>query len=187
MENFFTRILKSKEEIKWVEGSYIRGATFSNLGGQFFANLMLLLMAAAPVIGITGGPDGPDFAVVGIVSASIILVVNLFAFWAKRKIAKNTYFCITNERVIKKTGLFNDKYVHYSLKNVGNVEVVGSAFDKKGENASATLVVTSKDFHTDTSSKDILKVPSLNNAYEAYKILAEVTEGYNENLRVESK
>ena len=52
---------------------------------------------------------------------------------------------------------------------------------------SATLLITTKDFHTDSNGNNIthqLAINSLYNAYEAYNILTEMVEGNNESLRV---
>ena len=51
----------------------------------------------------------------------------------------------------------------------------------------ATLLITTKDFHNDSNgnvSAARLKISSLCNAYEAYKVLNELTEVNNENLMV---
>ena len=86
-----------------------------------------------------------------------------------------------------KYGAFSDDFKHYSLKNIGNVQVDGSIFDSKGNNPSANLLITVKDFHTNTDGNTrpmVLNIESLNNAYEAYKLINELTDGNNENLRV---
>lgn len=57
----------------------------------------------------------------------------------------------------------------------------------KEDNPSADLLITVKDFHTNTDGNTTpmeLIIESLNNAYEAYKIINELTEGNNESLRV---
>lgn len=100
---------------------------------------------------------------------------------------KNTFLCITNERIIKTSGAFNNKFDSYSLKNVGTIMINQGIFDGKGENSSATLTVLVKDYHTNTSHSRAVIVYSLNNAYEAYKILNELTKGNNEVLRIKEE
>ena len=102
-------------------------------------------------------------------------------------VANNTFFAITNKRIIKRSGRFNNKFIHYSLKNVGTCEVIGSIFDKKGKDGSATLKVNVKDFHTNTDGDAfpvILSVECLNKAYKAYNLLSEQVDGNNESFRV---
>ena len=102
-------------------------------------------------------------------------------------VANNMFLAITNKRIIKRSGAFNNKFIHYSLKNIGTCEVVGSIFDKKGKDGSANLIVTVKDFHTNTDGNAFpvtLNVDCLNNAYNAYNILSEQVDGNNESLRV---
>lgn len=101
--------------------------------------------------------------------------------------ANNTYLCITNKRIIKRSGVFSCKYVHYSLRNVGTVSVSESFFDTKGKNASASLIVDVKFFHNNVNGFCRLVVHSLKNAYNAYNLLVDQTEGNNEVLRVKTE
>jgi len=104
--------------------------------------------------------------------------------------ANNTFFAITNKRIIKRSGAFNNKFIHYSLKNIGNVEVIGSVFDSKGSDGSAKLIITTKDFHTNTDGNrtpKYLVINSLNKAYKAYSLLSEKTEGNNEVFRIKTE
>ena len=99
--------------------------------------------------------------------------------------ANNTYFAITDSRIIKRTGAFNIRYIHYSLKNIGNVSINESVYDSKGENGSATITITAKDFQSDTESW--VTIISLNKGYEAYKILTEKIKGNNEVIRIKTE
>jgi hypothetical protein len=124
---------------------------------------------------------------IGVIHFSFSIVVCLVYIIILNKRAKNTFCCITNKRVIKRSGAFTNDFKHYSLKNIGNVQVDGSIFDSKGDNPSANLLITVKDYHTNTDGNSIpmvLTLESLNNAYEAYKIINELTEGNNESFRV---
>ena len=63
----------------------------------------------------------------------------------------------------------------------------GGIFDSKNQNPSANLFITVKDFHTNTDGNSkpcVLSVNSLNDAYEAYKIINELSDGNNESFRV---
>ncbi len=188
----FDMLLDKDEEIKWCDGVnasvYIKKNFFKFfLTGLFppIALLMLgtpygwllLLLSLLKIIPMWIGVAHFIFSVV--VCIVYIIVLNMDA--------KNTFFCITNKRIIKRSGAFNNKFVHYSLKNVGTIRVEGGIFDSKGKNPSANLFVTVKDYHTNTdgnSRPDFIIINSLNNAYEAYKIVNELTEGNNENFRV---
>ena len=99
--------------------------------------------------------------------------------------AKNTFCCITNKRVIKRSGAFNNDFKHYYLKNIGNVRVDGGIFDSKGDNPSANLVITVKDYHTNTdgnANPTYLVIESLDNVYDAYKMINKLIEGNNESF-----
>lgn len=99
--------------------------------------------------------------------------------------ANNTYFAITDTRIIKRTGAFNIRYRHYSLKNIGNVTLTQGVFDSKGADASATLTIIAKDFQSDTESEII--IPSLNKGFSAYKILTDKIKGNNEVIRIKNE
>ena len=192
MKEKFEMLLDKNEEVKWCNGinvsAYVKAHFLKTfLFGLFppFAILMLgipyswllLLLSLLNVIPMLIGVLHFLFSI--IVCIGYIIVLN--------KTAKNTFCCITNKRIIKRSGAFNNDFKHYSLKNVGNVQVDGTIFDSKGENPSANLLIIVKDFHTNTdgdSNTDVFKIESLNNVYEAYKIINELTEGNNESFRV---
>ena len=136
--------------------------------------LILSLLKVIPVwIGV------PHFIISIIACLLYIYILNLQA--------KNTFFCITNKRIIKRDGAFSNNFVHYSLKNIGTVEIDGSIFDSKEDNPSARLNITVKDYHTNTdgnSTPKKLSIDCLDHAYEAYKMLNNLTAGNNENLRI---
>ena len=124
---------------------------------------------------------------IGIIHFIFSIFACLIFLFLLRKSAKNTFCCITNKRVIKRSGTFNNKFVHYALKNIGNVEVSGGLFDSKNDNPSADFIITVKDYHIDSNntphSKKLI-INSLNKSYEAYKFLTDLIEGYNEVFRV---
>jgi len=124
---------------------------------------------------------------IGLAHFAFSIVVCIVYVFILIKGAKNTFFCITNKRIIKRSGTFTNDFVHYTLKNIGTIRVDGSIFDSKDNNPSASLVITVKDYHTNNdgnTSPDMLIVESLNDAYKAYKTLSELTEGNNESLRI---
>lgn len=191
----FELILDKDEEIKWCEGvnakAYVKKTIFKMfLFGLFppFALLMLgipytlvfLVLSLLKIIPMPIGIIHFIFSVIAVLAYVKYLDMN----------AKNTYLCITDKRVIKRSGAFNNKFIHYSLKNVGTIEVIGELFDNKDQNPSANLMVSVKDFHLNTDGNSVqhkLDIVSLNNAYEAYKVLSELTEGNNEVIRVKNE
>ena len=192
MKEKFEMLLDKNEEIKWCNGinvsAYVKKNFFKTfLFGLFppVAFLMLgvpygwlfLLLSILEVIPMWIGVAHFSFSIVACLSYIIIL--------SKR--AKNTFCCITNKRIIKRSGAFTNDFQHYSLKNVGNVRVDGGIFDSKGDKPSANLVITVKDYHTNTDGNTrpmVLSIESLNNVYEAYKMINELTEGNNESFKV---
>jgi len=192
MKEKFEILLDKDEEIRWSNGinisAYVKKNVFKTfLFGLFppFALLMLgipyswvlLILSSLNVIPMWIGLAHFAFSIVVCIVYVFILI----------KGAKNTFFCITNKRIIKRSGTFTNDFVHYTLKNIGTIRVDGSIFDSKDNNPSASLVITVKDYHTNNdgnTSPDMLIVESLNDAYKAYKTLSELTEGNNESLRI---
>lgn len=192
MKEKFEMLLDKDEEIKWINGintsAYVKKNFFRTfLFGLFppIALLMLgipyswllLILSLLNVIQMW----------IGIAHFAFSIVVCFIYISVLIKGAKNTFLCITNKRIIKRSGAFTNDFVHYTLKNIGTIKVDGSIFDSKNNNPSASLVITVKDYHTNNNgntSSNILIVESLNDAYKAYKTLNELTEGNNENLRV---
>lgn len=192
MKEKFEMLLDKNEEIKWCNGinesAYVKKNFFKTFLFGLFPPVALLML---------GTPYGWLLLLlsilkvipmwIGVAHFSFSIVVCLVYIFILKKNAKNTFCCITNKRVIKRSGAFTDDFKHYSLKNIGNVQVDGSIFDSKGNNPSANLLITVKDFHTNTDGNTrpmVLNIESLNNAYEAYKMINELTDGNSESLRV---
>lgn len=192
MREEFEMLLDKNEEIKWCDGinisAYVKRSFFKTFLFGLFPPIAVLML---------GVPYGWLFLLlsvfhvipmwIGVAHVSFSIVVCLVYIMILYKGAKNTFFCITNKRVIKRSGAFSNDFKQYSLKNIGNVQVDGSIFDRKGDNPSASLLITVKDYHTNTDGNTnpmVLSIESLNHAYEAYKVIHELTEGYNESFRI---
>ena len=185
MREKFEMLLDRDEEIMWVNNVNIKPCVLKGLIPSivfgifmsiFMTPFLYLFMFSNTLI------ESKTFQPILILSISaIIMIGNLILIYLS---AKNTYIAITNKRIIKRSGAFNNSFIHYTLKNVGTIQVSGSIVDS---NNSATLLITTKDFHNDNRGniKSVrLRITSLYNAYEAYKVLNSLTEGNNENLRI---
>lgn len=185
MKEKFEMVLQKDEEIKWcnkvnVFSNMLKGLIPTILLGGFISFWATLFFGIILFSNKWEAENGPYLVPILYLLPIIIILYIIYSFLN----SKNTFFAITNKRIIKRTGAFNNTFVHYTLKNVGTVQVVGSIVDN---NNSATLLVTTKDFHTDSEGKNMankLKITSLYNAYEAYNILSEMVEGNNESFRV---
>lgn len=188
----FSMILDRDEDIKWSNGinvsSYIKKTFFKTFLLGLFPpvallmlgipySLVLLILSLIKIIPIYIGIAHFIFSLIA--CFIFILVLN--------KNGKNTYCAITNKRIIKRSGPFNNKFIHYSLKNVGTIEVAGGLFDN---DMSANLIVSVKDYHLNSdgnTNPKKLEINSLNNAYEAYKLLSSLTEGNNKVIRIKEE
>lgn len=88
----------------------------------------------------------------------------------------NTYFCVTNERFIIRSGGMSVKFVDYSLKDIFSVEVTSGMFDLQGENASGNIHITLRQYESDSEGRlnnQSVGVSSIKNAYIAYRIMDE--------------
>ena len=191
----FDVILESDEKVLWCGDVNVVASTKKRL-----LKLFLIGLFPATAVIMLGIPYSLVFLLLSIFSIIPLWIgVAHFVFSAivcivyitiLIKDGKNTFLCITNERVIKRSGAFNNRFVNYSLRNIGNIEVDGGFFDSHGKKQSANLLITVKDYHmnTDGNAKPKrIEVISLNNAYEAYKVLNKYTKGNNEVLRVKAE
>lgn len=191
----FKMILENNEKVLWCNGVNVSAYVLKK-------GLKTFLIGLFPPIALAmlGIPYSVVLLVLSLLNIIPIWIgalhfffsvtVSLFFVIIQHKDGRNTFLCITNERVIKRSGAFNNKFIHYSLKNIGTIEVAGGFLDSKGDNPSANLIITVKDYHTNTDGNgksQKLEIISLNNAYEAYKILNEQTKGNNEVLRIKSE
>ena len=185
MKEKFEMLLDKDEEIKWsnnvnVKAYILKGLIPTILLGGFFSLWATLFFGSFIFREKMMENNGPYLVPILFILPIIIIGYLIISYLN----ARNTYFAITNKRIIKRSGAFNNSFIHYTLKNVGTIQVSGSVVDS---NNSATLLITTKDFHNDSKgnvSATRLKISSLYNAYEAYKVLNELTEGNNESLRV---
>lgn len=187
----FEMLLDKDEEIKWSNGTNVSAYVKKNFLKTFLLGLfppIAVFMLGIPyswlILILSLTQEIPIW--IGILHFLFSIVMCGIYITILNKSAKNTFFCITNKRIIVRSGVFRNDFKHFSLKNIGNVQVNGSIFDSKGNNPSANLNIICKNFHTNTSSNSsvILRIDSLNNAYEAYKLISKVIEGNNESLRV---
>ena len=195
LKDKFEMILENDEKVLWCGEVNSSASTKKRLFKQF---LIGLLPPVAVIL--LGVPYSLVILILSLLSvlplwigvahfALSVVVCAVYSMYLQKD-AKNTFLCITNERVIKRSGALNNKFESYTLKNIGTIEVVGGLFDKKGKRPSANLLITVKDYHTNTDGNlrpKRLEVISLNNAYEAYKLLNERTKGNNEYFRIKSE
>lgn len=182
----FNMILNKNEEILWSNSINVLANTKKR-----FLTSFLIITSLFLLIGIEG------FMILQLIKiSSIVIIGTILFFWILvclitlsilKRDGENTFLCITNERIIKRNGAFNHKFNSYSLKNVGTITITNGIFDSNGEIPSATLIILVKDYHINNSHSGALKVNSLNNAYEAYKLLNELTKGNNEVLRIKTE
>lgn len=188
----FELILDNEEEIKWCNNinanAYVKKNFYKTLLFGLFPPFAILLLGVPYTLIIL------TLSILNIIELWIGIAHFIFSIIAclgyityLKKNANNTYCCITNKRIIKRCGAFNNKFLHYSLKNIGNIVVSGSMFDSKGNEGSATLIVSVKEFHSNSDGNQAplkLSIDSLNNAYDAYKFLSKEVEGYNDVIRI---
>ncbi len=187
MKEKFTSILTDDEKIIWANQVNTKAASKHSFISNIWAIALFIVPAIVmiPFIAVNRAP-----AWILIFPLIPFLIVYTILIWITIKSANNTYFAITDKRIIKRYGAFANKYVHYSLKNAGNVEAHGTIYDKKDTPESATLIITVKDFHNDTSgyyNTDLMIINHLECGYEAYKTLTKLIEGNNEKIRVSIK
>lgn len=187
----FEQVLQKNEEILWAEGVN-KGAYFLKEGLKSIIYVGIVAFFMSFISAIYGRIffDIASTNLGNFIAKSFVIIFCIgiiLSFINIGLFANNTFLAITNKRIIKRSGAFNNKFIHYSLKNIGTCEVIGSIFDKKGKDGSATLTVTVKDFHTNTDGNAFpvkLSIDCLNKAYNAYNVLSEQIDGYNESLRV---
>lgn len=187
----FKIILQSDEEILWAEGvnkiAYFFRKFISALIFSIIFGVLAFVFVLSYYYMLKPGINFKSIFLVAILVYLLILIIWSIGIVLR---ANNLFFAVTNKRIIMRSGALNNKFIHYSLKNIGTVEVQGSILDKKGENGSATLIVTVKDFHTNTDGNTTptrLVVDNLNNAYKAYSLLSEKVDGNNEVLRIKTE
>ncbi len=188
----FEMILQKNEEIKWSGNVNIVASVIKSLFAALLAIGIPILLSSIPVGLLSGDKKGVyDFPALisnaGIYYLLILSIILISTSIVSILGSANTFLCITDKRIIKRYGAFNNKFIHYSLKNVGTINVTGGFFDNRGAMASANLSVAIKDFASNENSSAALKVVSLRGAYDAYKLLSSLVEGNNEVLRVKTE
>ena len=186
----FKDVLQKDEELLWAGGLNKTAYLIKTFVGLIFAGAIasafFALFIAGPTSAVMDINSGKEFLAIFLKCFEIIYILLIvFSIPSNILFARNTYFAITDKRIIQRSGVFSKKFVHYSLKNIGNVEVVENVLDSNG---SANLTITTKEFHnnTDAISQQKIIIKSLKNAYEAYNIIVDKTEVNNEVLRIKN-
>ncbi len=188
MEERFAMVLKDDEQVCWCGAANVAAHILRAVRTALIILIMPTIMTMFPVIFLVGnGSVGRALArcwpYYAVAYGAVILAVIIGALLN----AENTAFCITDQRAISRGGAFGNHLVHYSLKNVGTVQVRGTIFDSRGAHPSGDLIVSVKDFHNDVDAQpQKLVVRSLSDVYDAYNVLTQLCEGNNETLRVEN-
>ena len=172
----FQMILQKDEEIKWCDRAIPGGALVKNLFPVLLLAAFFGFFVTIPMQIFLADMDGPDFTPFLVIFPCILFIGMIYVLLD----ANNTFFCITDKRVIKRSGAFGNHFVHYTLKNVGTINVRGGI-------GGTSLSIVTKDFHTDSQGNvkaERLNITALHDAYSAYAILSELAEGNNESLRV---
>ena len=186
----FEQVLQNDEEVLWAEGvNKVAYFLKNGLTSIITVGIVAIFISFMYVAIVSQTNPNVFFTLDKVFKLFGILfgVGLIVSFIGIALVANNIFLAITNKRIIKRSGALNNKFIHYSLKNIGTCEVVGSIFDKRGKDGSATLIVTVKDFHTNTDGNEFpvtLNVDCLNKAYNAYNVLSEQVDGNNESLRV---
>ena len=179
MKEKFEMVLHKDEEIKWCNKTDV----LSNLLSLIWSVIIFAFCIWGVILFKNKFGKIPPvyiFTIFIIIGILICIMVSVNAM--------TTSIAITNKRIIKRTGVFTKNFVYYSLKNIGTIGVHGNIL---AFNNSATLSINLKNFHTDinvnnniNNFQNNLVIPLLRDAYTAYKVLSELTDGNNENLRV---
>lgn len=141
------------------------------LGLTFPYNLVLLILSVTSVIPIW----------IGLIHFTLSVIAWIIYASHIKKLANNTYFCITDKQIIKRSGAYANDYQRFPLTNIGTIEIDANIYDSKHSPESATLKVIVKNF-TAGDSKGILTINNLSDAHVAYKILSKYSD--NEAVRI---
>lgn len=156
----FTSILEVDEKIIWtsnvnVFNYIIRG--FLSIFICIFWTLLLIFFL-----------NKTFFACLLIMLICIVVLLN--------KNAHNTYFSITNKRIIKRYGIFKPNFVGYPILNIKSIKVTEKKILFKKEKTTNFTFFIPFDYDNGVSLNYSLEIKALNNAYEALEILTKLTK-----------
>lgn len=189
MKKQLKEILDKNEKVIWDSGINLKVNLKKML---FFITLFSLLVTFVIFIiifQIFKAPNYNNSTLVLIVVTLIVLITTMFiSYKLVGKRIKNTHFFITNKKIIKRTGLFKDKYVFYNIKYVNSIVINQNLFDvKSSENGIGSLFIKIKNTNLslDDKAKPFLnmRLYSLEKVHEAYKILFDLIKVYNKKFK----
>lgn len=178
----FNSVVREDEKVLWVGAVNKPAFVKSNL--RFLFLLGLIPHVAIITLGLTFPYNFVllilgifDFIpiFIGALHTVISLIAWLICFIYIKKLSNNTYFCITNKQIIKRTGTYANDYKRYPLNNIGAIELDANVYDSKEYPESATLKIKIKNF-TAGSAEKTLDINNLLDAHGAYKILSKYSD-----------
>lgn len=119
-------LIKGNEKILW-QGSPNHGIIFRDRD-------LILIPASVIVLGFAGFVDWLIFhynvtwllKLLAVIISIAALQLSLFRFFVDAMKRRNTFFVITNSRVIKQFGVFNTEFRTLPLTNLGNIELISA-------------------------------------------------------------
>ena len=136
MEEKFKSILKENEKVIFVTNATYGSVYSAAIGWGILALIFFGMFLGVSPVFISEGKSNNLLALRIILPLVMTAVTVLLFVLLKRKYLKNYFICLTNERVIVRTGLFTINFEKYIISKVsGNIEIstIQLFFDRKNE------------------------------------------------------
>ncbi|MBR4271166.1 MAG: SHOCT domain-containing protein [Clostridia bacterium] len=138
MEDIFNDVINEGEKITKV----LKPNKFVYIGSYVFMMISIFLcMMAVLVLTALSGPSVPFYAFVMIGGIMLIVTVPIWIFMGISY--KNTYFAITNKRLIIRSGVFGIDFKSMDLSDVSAVEPTVSLWEKVAGRHTGSILVGS--------------------------------------------
>ena len=179
MTEKFQAVLDNGEDIVL---SYTPNKKKVYFGNLFLMGLMLLFVCGFIALALFIPDEGlePAKPIAVLIPIGIFIVVELITLLFTKLWLNNTFFAVTNKRILIRTGIIGVDYKSLDLKTIGATNVYVSVIDKilGGKTGSIRFGSMSSPMNNNAVMYNFSNIVS---PYETYKVIKELIETAKQN------
>lgn len=184
------KVLDKNEKVLWEGTPQAKPYVFRSLIGTIFGIFLLIFLVPFFVVPILGN-DMPIWF-----RGAFMFIPSIFLFFALTALFspllaylnwKNTYFAITNKRVIIQKGIIGRDFEYIDFDQITNAEVNVGFWDKiVGKDSGSILISSAGSFTYGRHGERIARpytLSNINNPYKAFKLFKKVSHAVKTDIQ----
>ena len=178
------KVLDKDEKVFWEGTPKVKPYLFQSIGGTIFGIILLIFLIPFIILPILAANSQGTmawfigaFMIIPLIALLSALGAVFSPLWAYLSL-RNTYFAITNKRVIIQKGIIGRDFEYVDFDQITNAEVNVGFWDKVvGKNSGSILISTASSFTYGRRGQQIphpYTLSNIDNPYEVFKLFKDV-------------